>query len=438
MREAKERQKAIMAKFAAQQKKAMEHFEKESEKEGKETKDKGKEKDRGDAAAHADGDAAAEGGDVCVFCREGDSDENPLCVMAFIQRTNRLAHAERQSGRVWTRELRKRYFGATDEAEAAQSQSSGSKATKRKAKETDDVQASEDALEEVLESMDVEDEGVENMDEEEEEEEHAEAISLDDARRLAEAGEGDEDEGEEDDDEDAEDYDHDEDEGSEEDAEEIYFGELDRVDELIAEAGLEVLLYRLRCTARIRLTNVCVPCLQEDEDDDEDDYDEDDEGNDHEVIAQEQVQNAVMQLIDEYNRQRNHAGEETTVDGSGVGEAPAQQAEEEQPAAASASSSSSADTKPAKEKKKTEARKQFFAQWFRALQLSSAEVPRLRLHPPSRVVAEPNVSCVNRILLLLLFRDPRAVCPPTRTAPPAVITCTVRTTTTSPHSHRPP
>jgi hypothetical protein len=109
-----------------------------------------------------------------------------------------------------------------------------------------------------------------------------------------------------------------------------------------------------------------------------------------------------MQLIDEYNRQRNHAGEETTVDGSGVGEAPAQQAEEEQPAAAS--SSSSADTKPDKEKKKTEARKQFFAQWFRALQLSSAEVPRLRLHPPSRVVAEPNVSCVNRILPLLLFQ----------------------------------
>jgi hypothetical protein len=358
MREAKERQKAIMAKFAVQQKKAMEHFEKESEKEGKESKDKGKEKDRSDAAARAEGDVAAEGGDVCVFCREGDSDENPLCVMAFIQRTNRLAHAERQSGRVWTRELRKRYFGATDETEAARSQSSGSsggKATKRKVKETDDVQANEDALEEVLESMDVEDEGVENMDEEEE---HAEAISLDDARRLAEAGE---DEGEEDEDEEEEDYDHDEDEGSEEDAEEIYFGELNRVDELIAEAGLEVLLHRLRCTAR--LTNVC---LQEDEDDDEDDYDEDDEGNDHEVIAQEQVQNAVMQLIDEYNRQRNHTGEETSADGADAGEEPAQQAEEEQPAAAS----SSADAKPAMEKK-TEARKQFFAQWFRALQSSS-------------------------------------------------------------------
>jgi len=371
-----------MAKFAVQQKKAMEHFEKESEKEGKESKDKGKEKDRGDAAARAEGDVAAEGGDVCVFCREGDSDENPLCVMAFIQRTNRLAHAERQSGRVWTRELRKRYFGATDETEAAKSQSSGSsggKATKRKVKETDDVQANEDALEEVLESMDVEDEGVENMDEGEE---HAEAISLDDARRLAEAGE---DEGEEDDDdEEEEDYDHDEDEGSEEDAEEIYFGELNRVDELIAEAGLEVRLHRLLFTVRIRLTNVC---LQEDEDDDEDDYDEDDEGNDHEVIAQEQVQNAVMQLIDEYNRQRNHTGEETSADGADAGEEPAQQAEEEHPAAAS--TSSSADAKPAKEKKKTEARKQFFAQWFRALQSSLAEARTRVLQ--SLVMAEPNV-----------------------------------------------
>jgi ribosomal protein L28 len=155
MREAKERQKAIMAKFAVQQKKVMAQFEKDGEKE-----DKGKEKDKGDVAASTD--EATEGGDVCVFCREGDSDENPLCMMAFTQRTNRLAHAKRQSERVWKTELRKRFFGATDDEatklKSTSGSSSGSGTSKRETKDVDDFNAKKDALDEVLESMEVEDE----------------------------------------------------------------------------------------------------------------------------------------------------------------------------------------------------------------------------------------------------------------------------------------
>jgi hypothetical protein len=94
--------------------------------------------------------------------------------------------------------------------------------------------------------------------EEEEEDEQAESVTLDDARQLAEADE------DEDHDEEDEEYDEDQDdEGSEEDAEEIYFGEPDRVDELIAEAGLddEVASHRLLVIHLARqLANSLYPC----------------------------------------------------------------------------------------------------------------------------------------------------------------------------------
>lgn len=372
MREAKERQKAIMAKFAAQQKKVMEQLEQQTG----EKEDKGKEKDmdKGSTPSTFEGTESKEGEEVCVFCREGDSPDNPLCLVAFIQRSNRIAHAKDQSCSVWKRHFRKRYGHDTEKPEewperhakrrketdiVSDLMNEGNAEEEGKEEEEEEDQDAQ-GLEESMESMEVEsrDDDGDASEDDEEEFRH----TLEDAQRLAEAA-GEEDEGQEDENAETEGDEH----GySEEDAEEIRFGDTDRVDELIAEEGLEdeeVLLLPAsrRCFTAHALTQ---GLLSQDEDEEAEEYDEtiEEEGD------LDQVQNAVMQLIEDLNRQRDQLRnvEQDALDAAGE-------------------SSATSEGAPSTDSAKTAEKKQFVLQWLGALQ-DIKEVTAAFLYSPFHFV----------------------------------------------------
>ncbi len=104
LREAKERQKAIMAQFAAKQKSFMDKVQTEAQNEKSEEESIEKQADTKEQA------------EVCVLCREGDSADNPLELIAFVQRSNRLCLAKRQLAERWQKTFANKFSRKEEQA----------------------------------------------------------------------------------------------------------------------------------------------------------------------------------------------------------------------------------------------------------------------------------------------------------------------------------